>query len=116
MMGVDLRLLPFSSPDADFSHDILKVERRRELWEPIAEIEKNRGRDVPDTFYSFSGAGEKYGLTTKTPYGDNLRYVTAEDLLTLRRHKAVKDNHRNRAVWAWLAQMPHDTKVALYWH
>ena len=60
-MGVDLRMFPFYGPDMGgfaFSHDILDVERRRELWDPIAKIEEQHGRDVPEKFTTFCGRSE----------------------------------------------------------
>lgn len=118
-MGLDLRLLPF---DADcFSHTVLDCARRHELWDSIQKIENRVGRDVPDGFTSFSGRSQRhddtcYGLTIRTPYGENLKYVLTSDLLPLARHKAVHDNEKNRAIWAYLAQLNPQTKVALYWH
>ena len=122
-MGVDLRLLPY---DADwgtgaFSHTILSCERRRELWEDIAKLPalpvdaKNftcfasRKIDDPD-------AEDGYGRVYRDPYGEPMQYVTAQSLCRLSRKRAVRDNHTNRAIWAYLAQLPRQTKVALYWH
>lgn len=122
-MGVDLRLLPIDGDHGtvvNFSHNVLSLERRRELWEPIAEIEKAHGRDVPENFDSFIGRradGETgYGRTIESPYGTPVRYVRAADLLPLAEHEAVTDNPKNHAAWAYLAALPADYKVALYWH
>jgi hypothetical protein len=122
-MGVDLRLLPFEADNAggiSFSHSILSLERRRELWDPIAKIEAAHGHDVPDGFCSFLSRGKDgdtcYGRTTTTPYGSRLKYVTAGDLKQLANHPAVTDNHINQAIWAYLACLPDSTKIALYWH
>lgn len=118
-MGVDLRLLPF---DADFfSHTILDCERRQELWPAIQKVEERNGRDAPENFQSFTGRSPRYddtcyGLTIRTPYGENLKYILAADLLPLATHTAVRDNEKNRAIWAYLSQLNPATKVALYWH
>lgn len=117
-MGVDLRLLPF---DADFfSHTILDCERRRDVFDAITEVEEKIGRDVPDNFQSFTACGADgescYGATLRTPYGENLKYILVEDLLQFTFHVDVTDNEKNRAIWAYLAQLKGTTKVALYWH
>lgn len=118
-MGVDLRMLPFDAEGAvNFSHTVLDIARRRELWEPISEIELQFGRDVPENFISFlcvDGEGH-YGLTLKTAYGVALKYVPIGYLKALKNHPCVTDNHKNRAVWAYLEQLSDATKVALYWH
>lgn len=117
-MGLDLRLLPF---DADrFSHTILDCERRSDLFEAVLKVERKIGRDVPANFQSFTGkSGEAlpcYGTTIRTPYGENLKYILVEDLLQFALHVDVRDNEKNRAIWAYLAQLNPQTKVALYWH
>lgn len=100
-MGVDLRLLPFDCDRENlaFSHTILDVERRHELWTPIAHLPQE---NVPERFTSFSSTREAYedpcyGITVNNPYGGTLTYTTAGALGTLRNHPAVLDNHKNRA-------------------
>lgn len=120
-MGVDLRLLPF---DADggicYSHTMLACKRRRDLWDPIAKIEKAKGRHVPPGFTAYCSRlknGELgYGKVIKDPYDSFVNFLLVEDLVSLREHEDVQDNHKNRAIWAYLAELPSDTKVALYWH
>lgn len=118
-MSVDLRMLPFDADEGhlSFSHTILDCWRRGELWD---EITKLPALPTPDSFTSFSGytsEGETgYAVTTTTPYGDHLTYTTVEKLLTLRDHEGVRDNYKNRAIWAYFAELPKQTKVALYWH
>jgi hypothetical protein len=81
-------------------------------------------RDVPKGFTSFRGHphGGKgdygYGDTRETPfYGDPLRLARAGDLVRLfASHQGVTDNADNRAAWAYLACLPPDNWVALYWH
>ena len=124
-MGADLTLLPFYSPrmndDSCFSHDVVDLERRKNLWTQIQEIEGEAGFNVPDDFFSFLGRddickGTHYGKTTKTPSGSHLKYVFAKDLKKLATHEGVLDNYKNRAAWAYLEQVPDELKVALFWH
>lgn len=121
-MGLDLTLLPFDCDQGDFafSHTLLSCERRGDLFEVV--MEKAPGRAVvPPNFKSFTGRCEKcedthYGTTVETPYGEPLEWVEVEDLLKLGQHIAVKDDYKNRAIWAYLKELPARTKVALYWH
>lgn len=117
-MGLDLRLLPFDSET--YSHTILSCERRADLFDKLLAVEKRIGRDVPDRFNTFTARKENgdtgYGKTIRTPYGENLKYVHASDLAAFGKHRDVKDNATNRAIWAYLDELDHDTKVALYWH
>ncbi len=122
-MGVDLDLLPFDCDQGNFafSHTLLNCCRRRELWETLSAMENQRGRKVPSGFTSFRSRDNKYeephyGTTIDTPYGTPLKFLLVEDLLLLVNHEAVQDNAKNRAIWAYLAQLPPETKVALYWH
>ena len=118
-MGVDLRLLPFDGDIGNFafSHTVLGCERRRNLWD---KIEALPSLPVPDGFTSFTGDapdGELgYGETLTTPYGERVQYTIISELLKLTLDPGVTDNYKNRAIWAYFAQLPSNTKVALYWH
>ena len=120
-MGLDLSLLPFDADgDISFSHTILNCERRQELFEQLFQLDE-AGQKVPEKFNSYLSRDEKYedshyGLTTKTPYGEDLKYVKAVHLKAYASHPEVQDNYINRAIWAYLACLPDETKVALYWH
>ncbi len=120
-MGVDLRLLPLLGPEAWVSHSMLDLERRRALWPAVEALSSQEIPEplscylnrVPDGSYQ----GEPcYGYIEKDPYGNRLRWTTAKELLKLSNHESVQDNYLNRAVWAYLAQIPPDWKIVLYWH
>jgi hypothetical protein len=116
-MGVDLTLLPLMSPDFWCSHDVIEVERRRELWPEIEKLEQHHAPGPLRCFLARDKDGETcYGNVKKTPYGDRLMWTTPRRLLTLKDHEAVQDNWRNRAVWSYLASMPPEWPVVLYWH
>jgi len=119
-MGVDLKLLPFYDSQVEFSHCILQLERRRELWPIIEKIEREQGMPVSKNFTSFCGKDSKgntcYGKTTTTPYGIKINWVYSKYLKTLSQQKEVKNNYPNKAVWAYLLSCPNDLKIALYWH
>lgn len=122
-MGVDLTLLPFERSVRDdwaIAHSVLGCERRRGLFEVVAEVETAKSVAAPllfSTYIARDKDGEtRYGNTQETPYGDKVRVVTVADLLPLADHEDVLDNPKNRAVWAYLGQLAPETRVALYWH
>lgn len=126
-MGVDLTLLPFCNEQMSnddyiiyFSHTALDMQRRHELWEPIKEIEEKFGVVVPSGFLSLLSregeTGPHYGKTMRTPYGNPLQYVLAKHLKIFEKQRGVQDNWQNRAIWAYLLQLPNNLRIALYWH
>ena len=116
-MSLDLRLLPFDADDlVSYSHTVLSCEQDYRLFDAIADLEKTKGRTVPPGFNSFVSRDEAYedshyGRTTETPYGEPLQEVEVEVLLKI---DAPKDGI-NKAIWAYLAELPPRTKVALFW-
>lgn len=117
-MGIDLNLLPFDGdwPNLAFSHTVLVCERHQDLFDVLVELP---GEHVPKGFSSRLGRGPDgettYGETQETPYGEPLLWVTASQLVAWSPHPGVQGNWRNRAIWAYLAHIPPQTKVALYW-
>lgn len=115
-MGVDLTLLPFTYDmgASASSHTVLHLCRHRDLLDKIQSLPSFQ---VPKDFATYlKGGREEFGNLQDTPYGERLKYTTAESLLVLRDHVDVKDNWDNRAAWAYLAELPPDTKIALFWH
>lgn len=117
-MGVDLTLMPMLSEHSlDAAHDLIQLERRRELWDPIVALPQ---KPIPKPLACYVARGPTgdpaYGDEFETPYGEPITYTTAADLLTLKDHEGVQDNWQNRAVWAYLAQMPATYPIALWWH
>jgi len=123
-MGLDLTLLPiFTRMKSEkwFSHSVLELNREPELFEKILEVERKVGILVPPDFDSYLSRGEgneesHYGETCWTPYGDPVKYVRVKDLLKFRYCNEVYDYFLNRAVWAYLKELPEDIKIALFWH
>lgn len=128
-MGVDLKLLELTTYGAGgsgYAHTMLAMDRRRELWGPIVEIEKAGGRDVPEGFTSYlhrpeggeckaCGMSTGYGVITEDSYGDRVKSVLAADLVAKIKPDA-EWTPRNRAIWAYLGALPEGTRIVLYWH
>lgn len=117
-MGLLLTLLPF---DADcegiaYSHTMLPMDQ----GEHLTTLLKLSARPVPEHFSSYmrreGGEGSRYGITTKTPYGEPLEYVTAREFLNVCAALDMGDGHRTHASLAYLKELDPNTKVALYWH
>lgn len=115
-MGRDLTLLVVTAWNMDhgFAHTLLDCWRRSELWDEIDAVEKRVGRNVPVHFTTY--LARLPGKVDKTPYGKPLLMVPASELFDLATNKGVTDNPTNRAVWAYLAAVPGDTWIALWWH
>ena len=120
-MGLDLTLLPFYSEDMEipFSHDVIQLSRNYELFDIINAVEKQFGRDVPENFTSYVSRDDKYedihyGITATTSYGDSLKYVKAKDLWKVMGFENL--SWRNKAVIAYLRELPENLNIALYWH
>ena len=123
-MGVDLTLLEVTSYAC--AHTILSMDRARELWSQFEAVEMTAGVPVPATFTSYMSRPEggecrvchtdsRYGVMKEDAYGSQIRMVYASDLL-----EGLKPDEdwttRNRAIWAYLAALKPDTRIALYWH
>lgn len=116
-MGVDLTLMPLLSPDFWAAHDMLMLERRNDLW---VEIEALPQKEIPkpvSCYVARAKDGEtRYGELEDTPYGEKMKWTTAGDLMTLKDNENVKDDWKNQSIWAYLAKMPPDWPIVLYWH
>lgn len=116
-MGVDLTLMPLLSKDFWAAHDVLRLERRRELWDAVTDLPAKPVPQKVSCYMARLPSGETgYGDLEQDPYGGALQYVTAADLLTLKYREEVQDNWMNRAVWSYLTKMPPDWPIVLYWH
>lgn len=116
-MGVDLKLLPLLAEDFWCAHEVLFVERRRELWDDVLALPQQPIPGKLSCYFARDSRGECcYGDITTDPYGGALHYTTAGALATLAGHESVQDNWKNKAIWASLAEMPEDWPIVLYWN
>lgn len=131
---MELRLLPleYDAPDAGegFSHTVLScwgasagVAGVPELFTAILDMSlRGTATDVPPGFKSYVSIGPAgtfpphYGVTAFTRFGRQVKCLTAAQLCTFADDPGVTNHHRNRAVWAYLAQLPPLTRIALFWH
>jgi hypothetical protein len=118
--------LTFLIPEYEFGSNLslaftmIQCERRNALFEMVLEVEEREGQQAPAnlrTHLAHRPDGSfTWGDTPTTPYGDRLQYVYAGTLGGLAQHAGVLDNHPNRAAWAYLAALPPDWPVVLYWN
>ena len=120
-MGIDLTLLPMTA-DADgsaYGSTTLELDKQRELWPLIRSLHSEPVPPYFETLLSTEGPEEwdacVEGNTQVDNYGNPLMCVLVEQLLSLADHSGVRATYTNRAVWAYLAQLPADMRVALYW-
>lgn len=121
-MSEDLTLL-IVEPGTFFTRTCLKLERRRELWEPIRALPSMAIGEIPliaqmcfSSFHSpVEGGGLCYGPTEMDAQGEPLRAVQVRAFDTLAANPAVLDNDQNRATWAYLAALQDDWLAVLYW-
>jgi hypothetical protein len=116
-MGVDLKLLPVMLKGSWLCHDMIEVSRDRDLWDDVTKLPQ---QPIPQAIGCYLGHGKDgetcYGDIEETPYGERITYTTAGDLMSLKDHEAVRWGWKNKAIWAYLAQMPEDWLICLYWH
>lgn len=115
-MGMDLRLYVISRFDTESSFPrhltdtVLDVPRNSELFAQIRSLPSVRQLEGSCFFASSWETHHHDG------YGNDLTSVTAGDLATLRESSELYFNPWLRAVFAYLRELPADTRVVLYWH
>ena len=120
-MGIDLRILPQYSQNADFAHDLIGLHRDSDLFERVDKLENEKGKEVPRKgIRSFTGGDKeseepRYSTTIETPYGDVMKGVLAGELKeVLADYKT--ESWKNKAFLAFLNELPNDLEIWLYWH
>lgn len=118
-MGLDLRILPVYNIGADFSTDVISFDRDYPLFDKIARMSKKYGIEAQKWIHCYlSTDGEcdepHYGKTAEDPYGDKLRYLTAK-LLKVAIYDYRADTPKNKAVLAFIRELPDDLEIYLYW-
>jgi hypothetical protein len=116
-MGIELKLMPLSRPESDLAHDMISIGQDYELFDLINALPKKK---IEKPIWSYEATlpnGESgYGQIEKDPYGDRLSIITSTVLLSIKDHPCIADFWRVKAAWAYLAQMPEDWPIVLYWH
>lgn len=119
-MGVSVKLLPQFSKGADFSDMVLNIDTNGNFISALKEIENNRGREVQNGgIHSHFGAdmnyeGLCYGETYFTPYGKVMKGIQAKDILPALDELNL-DYWKNRAIIAFLKELPPNLEIWLYW-
>ena len=111
-MGVDLTLLPIDSercPVVRYSHTVLEVVRDYDLFKRIEVLHSKEIYPGFNSYVSREGDIEEchYGLTVEDAYGRPVRCVLA---------KYLKEVDIPGATGAYVAALPDDYEIALYWH
>jgi len=115
-----LKILPVYDVGADFSTDVITFDRDYLLFNKIAKMSKKYGIEVKhDGIHTYLSTDEEYpephyGDTKEDPYGDKLKYLTAK-LLRVAIYDYRSESPKNKAVLAFIMELPDDLEVYLYW-
>jgi len=125
-MGIELDLLPVEGGCGcrdcgvwGYSQTVLRCAPSSELFDEIRKVQKRKGTAVPESFFTYVSRDDKYedshyGETQEDCYGDQIESLDVRELLKFK--EQAQACPQNRAVWAYLAELPPRTKVALFWH
>lgn len=110
MMGIDLTIVPVAHPNSDWllAYERLRYPRCYPAYDKIREMISWPLR----AHQTFDWYGDS-GITSESAdaYGQPLRMVRAGDLA-----RVDVSDRGGKAVMAYLAALPYDTMVFLYWH
>ncbi len=116
-MSVDLMLLPRYLGGSGLT--VIELKGSNFLWR---EINKLPCHLVTDPIKSPLGVFEEdianweFRTLVVDGYDKALTWVFAKDLITLHHEALNEDGCADRAAWAYLAELPPETKVVLYWY
>ena len=118
-MSLALSLLPFEDVyGSRSSYSVLSCNLGGRLYDVIHPLPEQA--PVPEMFMSHmsreGGDDTHFGITKRDGDGELVQCLPALVLLRVKDNEFVQSNAKNRAVWAYLAQLPPETPVALYWH
>ncbi len=117
-MSLGLSLLPVECLESPaFCQTVLEVAPSPDLLREVQEIP---AQPVPRRFNTYlceheSSGDPRYGNTQTTGSGEKLMMVAVRELLRFADHPGVFEEPQNRAVWAYLRELPEDSMIALYW-
>ena len=115
-MGVDLNLLPVNSKGSWFCFETITCERNRDLWAAIEmRGEIPVGEDVWCHHAESVDGDTRYGPVRVTPYDTPLTWLPAGALADIMRDQGGY-GWKHKAVAAFLAELPADWPVVLFWH
>lgn len=102
-----------------YSFSMLHLHQDRVLFESIRRVGEGHWTPVPEGFGSYkgtTGAGEAgYGDTPNGGDGDPLRCLPAGVLYHAWKRRRQHASNANKAAGAWLAALPPEQRVAVYW-
>jgi hypothetical protein len=117
-MGLDLKLLPIENEHTGdcYSHTILSCSRSLDLFDEIMQLPSIPLSEPIECYLARSEYGGRcYNDVIDSDYGEPLKWIRVEELWHLRIHKDVLDNFQNKAIWAYLNELPAGIKIVLFW-
>lgn len=121
-MGIDLTLCPIEYPRLDswLGHERISVRRDYRIFGQIDGFCEAGAhaichpRPLPEWIRFRWYGDDGLEVATEDPYGTPLTYAMTGALCKVSLPKDATP--WNRAVWAFLAALPDDTPVVLWWH
>ncbi len=113
-MSLHLTLLPIGGTNELITsgNNFLTCERDNYLFEQIDQITASTVPPDFKGFYSTEDCHYVYGSITKDGFDTELTFVLVKELVKLKPHM---QSQTNKAIWAYLKQLPPERKIALYW-
>lgn len=125
-MGLELKILPVASTkdsDQDYSRDVLSFHADYSLLEQLQNKLALVGKPVVEGFTSYVGTSDThddycYSVTHEDSYGNVLKSMTAGQLkeVLIGYNTGITSHYRNIAICNYVAALPEDLKIYLYWH
>jgi len=121
-MGVALTLLVCECKEDLFdARTVIVTAQHQAIWKKLKKCRTVFVADVSTEFHTYFSniedgehAGEGYyGPVTHDPYGSPLKFVQAGGLV---QHWKPLDDGRNAPALAYLAALPAETLIGLYWN
>lgn len=119
-MSVNLKILPQYDDESNFSRDVLQLVHEYDLFDLIVSLEHGEGDTISRPFGSHVGSKSAferycYGDTEKSAFDDTIKEIVAiEFKVAIQEYKS--EYWRNRAVLAFIKQLPDNIRLWLYWH
>lgn len=120
-MGIDLMLLPYLvQKDHYVSYSILSMSRQTAFFEVLDSYAMVKGREIEEQFYSYQPdektAEDTMGETSVDKYDTPLKTITPAEFLEAVTLFGDELYPLNKAILAYVQNLPDDWRIALYWH
>lgn len=121
-MSLQLTICPSAFKGRESTYSLLAFTMRNNELNPIKLLDETRGRDVgkQGVWTHFADGKTEdderiYGPTFETPYGKPIRNVLCGELVETMEKMNIQ-GWNDKAIYAYLKELPDDLEIWLYWH